>query len=118
VDDIKIEVHSDIPPTGIMVVTRNNDAQDNPPLPIVRGPVCLSDASPMGAELPQVIEAEAQEAASAPNVPAQPNRQRVRRERNVAFSTTPLADTIFGALIFSTIVIAMGEILKQTLPGS
>lgn len=65
----------------------------------------------------QVPEIPAQEAAPAPNVPAQPRRQRVRRERN-AFSTTSLADTILGALIFPSIAAAMGELLRISLPTS
>ncbi|KAF3042374.1 hypothetical protein E8E12_005995 [Didymella heteroderae] len=66
----------------------------------------------------QVPDVPAQEAAPAPNVPAQPRRQRVRRERNIAFSTTSLADTILGALIFPSIAAAMGELLRVSLPTS
>lgn len=59
--------------------------------------------------------------APAPNVPMQPAAQRprrARRERGVTFSTTSLADTILGALIFPTIAAAIGELLRQTLPSS
>ncbi|KAJ4382248.1 hypothetical protein N0V86_002581 [Didymella sp. IMI 355093] len=66
----------------------------------------------------QAPQGPAQEAAPAPNVPAQPRRQRVRRERNIAFSTTSLADTILGALIFPSIAAAMGELLRVSLPSS
>ncbi|PSN66622.1 hypothetical protein BS50DRAFT_370244 [Corynespora cassiicola Philippines] len=48
----------------------------------------------------------------------QPRQQRIRRERNIAFSTTSLADTILGALIFPSIAAAVGEALKQVLPQS
>ncbi|KAH8732446.1 hypothetical protein GQ44DRAFT_766586 [Phaeosphaeriaceae sp. PMI808] len=62
-----------------------------------------------------------QEPAPAPNVPlqpAQPRPQHIRRERNIAFSTSGLADTILGALIFPSIAAAMGEILRCALPAS
>lgn len=59
-----------------------------------------------------------QEAAPAPDIPAQPRRQRVRRERGIAFSTASLADTILGALIFPSIAAAMGELLRISLPNS
>lgn len=72
----------------------------------------------MDGELLQLIEVEEQEAVPASSVPAQPNRQRVRRERNIAFSTTCLADTMLVALTLPTIAAAIGEILKHTLPGS
>ncbi|KAJ4993999.1 hypothetical protein SVAN01_00476 [Stagonosporopsis vannaccii] len=64
-------------------------------------------------QAPQIPD---QEAAPAPNVPAQPRRQRVRRERNIAFSTTSLVDTILGALIFPSIAATMGELLRISLP--
>jgi hypothetical protein len=72
--------------------------------------------------MPALIDVEAQDAAPAPNIPiqpAQPRRQHVRRERNLAtFSTQSLADTIIGALIFPSIAAAMGELLKLSLPAS
>lgn len=65
------------------------------------------------------LDNDAQEqAAPPPDIPAQPPRQRVRRERNIAFSTTSLADTILGALIFPSIAAAMGELLRVSLPSS
>ncbi|KAF1365501.1 hypothetical protein EJ07DRAFT_161544 [Lizonia empirigonia] len=65
------------------------------------------------------LDNDAQEqAAPPPDIPAQPPRQRVRRERNIAFSTTSLADTILGALIFPSIAAAMGELLRISLPFS
>ncbi|KAI8937345.1 hypothetical protein NX059_006551 [Plenodomus lindquistii] len=57
-------------------------------------------------------------AAPAPNVPLQPaapRRQRARAQNRV-YTTTSIADTILGALIFPSIAAAMGELLKQTLP--
>jgi hypothetical protein len=72
--------------------------------------------------MPALVEIEVEvDAAPAPNVPlqpAQPRPPRVRRERNIAISTTSLADTILGALIFPTIAAAMGELLRHTLPTS
>ncbi|KAF1920708.1 hypothetical protein BDU57DRAFT_509126 [Ampelomyces quisqualis] len=68
-------------------------------------------------EMPALVEVDA---APGPNIarqPVQPRRQ-VRRGRNIAFSTTSLADTILGALIFPSIAAAMGEILKYSLPPS
>ncbi|OSS54797.1 hypothetical protein B5807_00581 [Epicoccum nigrum] len=59
----------------------------------------------------------AEQAAPAPDVPAQP-RQRVRRERGIAFNTNSLMDTILGALIFPSIAASMGELLRVTLPNS
>ncbi|KAH9871617.1 hypothetical protein J1614_005872 [Plenodomus biglobosus] len=59
-------------------------------------------------------------AAPAPNIPLQPaapRRQRARAQAR-AYSTTSIADTILGALIFPSIAAAMGELLKQTLPSS
>jgi hypothetical protein len=58
-----------------------------------------------------------QEAAPAPDIPAQP-RQRVHRERGIAFNTNSLMDTILGALIFPSIAASMGELLRITLPVS
>ncbi|CAO2648085.1 Nn.00g090070.m01.CDS01 [Neocucurbitaria sp. VM-36] len=102
----------------------NHDAQENPPVPIARGPARRIDAPPLDDDaIPELIDVNgnAQEGAPAPNIPAQPavpRRQRVRRERNIAFSTTSLADTILGALIFPSIAAAMGELLKHSLPSS
>ncbi|KAH4004034.1 hypothetical protein HBI13_135670 [Parastagonospora nodorum] len=77
------------------------------------------DAPPLDDdEMPALIEVAAAPAPNVPLQPAQPRRQRVRRERNIAFSTTSLADTILGALIFPSIAAAMGELLRHTLPSS
>ncbi|EOA82393.1 hypothetical protein ACJQWK_04496 [Exserohilum turcicum] len=74
------------------------------------------------ADIPELVEVGPQaNPAPAPNVPMQPAAQRprrVRRERGVTFSTTSLADTILGALLFPTIAAAIGELLKHTLPSS
>jgi hypothetical protein len=103
----------------------NNNAAENPPVPIARGPAPPIDAPPQEEddELPPLIDAPEQidEAAPAPNVPqqpAQPRRQRVRREQNIAFSAAGVADTILGALIFPTIAAAVGMALKEVLPKS
>lgn len=87
----------------------NNDAQA-PPL----------NAPPQDDDdMPGLVEAEAAPAPNIPRQPAQPQpRQRVRHERNIAFSTTSLADTILGALIFPSIAAAMGELLRFSLPMS
>jgi hypothetical protein len=83
------------------------------------------DAPPMDddedPDMPALIEIEVEDAAPAPQIPrqpAQPRPQRVRRERGIAFSTTSLADTIIGALIFPSIAAAVGELLKHSLPTS
>jgi len=103
----------------------NNDAAEDPPVPIARGPAPPIDAPPLedDDELPPLIDAEGRihEGAPAPNVPhqpAQPRRQRVRREQNIGFSTTGIADTILGALIFPSIAAAVGMALKEALPKS
>lgn len=84
------------------------------------------DAPPLDDDaIPELIDVEQlnradQGAAPAPNIPMQPaapHRQRIRRERNT-ISTTSLADTILGALIFPTLAAAMGELLKHSLPSS
>ncbi|KAF2198344.1 hypothetical protein GQ43DRAFT_165279 [Delitschia confertaspora ATCC 74209] len=82
----------------------NHDAEEAPPVPIARGP-----ARPAG--VPQ----DAQEAAPAPDAPQRRNRI---RERNINFSTSSVADTILGALIFPSIAAAVGEALKYALPKS
>lgn len=113
-DGVEIEVDFDIFADWNNGAVDNNEAEENPPAPVAR-PL---NAPPMddNDDMPALINVEAQEAAPAPNVPAQPRR--VRRERNIAFSTTSLADTILGALIFPSIAAAMGELLRHTLPGA
>ena len=129
VDDIEIEVDFDIfADWNNGGEADNHDAPDNPPVPIARGPARPYDAQPADddampdlIEVEQVRQAGQQDAAPAPNVPmepAAPRRQRARRERNLAFSTTSLADTILGALIFPSIAAAVGELLRHTLPAS
>ncbi|KAL6711276.1 hypothetical protein ACN47E_005807 [Coniothyrium glycines] len=127
IDEVEIEVDFDI----FADWNRGGEADDNeaiedPPVPIARDPAGPIDAPPLDDDaMPELIglngEARPQheDAAPAPNVPAQPavpRRQRVRRERNMTFSTTSLADTILGALIFPSIAAAMGELLKHSLP--
>ncbi|KAF2111757.1 hypothetical protein BDV96DRAFT_498932 [Lophiotrema nucula] len=85
----------------------NHNAPENPPVPIARGPAAPPiDAPPL----------QDNEPAPAPNVPQQP--QRVRRERELRFSTASLADTLMGALVFPSIAAAVGEALKYALPKS
>ncbi len=128
-DNIEIEVDFDIfADWNNGGEAGNHNAVENPPVPIARGPARPNDAAPAdGDALPDLIPVEPagqgnqQHAAPAPNVPqepAAPRRQRVRRERNIAFSTTSLADTILGALIFPSIAAAVGELLRHTLPTS
>ncbi|KAG9192761.1 hypothetical protein G6011_11495 [Alternaria panax] len=106
----------------------HDDAPEHLPVQAARGPAGPMDAPPQDdqddADSPalHIINNNVQpHAAPAPNIPMQPaapRPRRVRRERGVTFSTTSLADTILGALIFPTIAAAMGELLKHTLPSS
>lgn len=105
----------------------HDDALEDPPVRAARGPAGPIDAPPQDdqddANMPavQLIDDAQPDVAPAPNIPMQPaapRPRRVRRERGVTFSTTSLADTILGALIFPTIAAAMGELLKHTLPSS
>lgn len=97
----------------------NNLAHDNPPVPVARGPGRPIEAPAADHEAP--MPAEQDDAAPAPNVPqqpAQPRRRAVRRERYVDFSTSAVAETILGALIFPSIAAAVGEALRHALPSS
>ena len=105
----------------------HDDALEDPPVRAARGPAGPIDAPPQDdqddANMPavQLIDDAQPDVAPAPNIPMQPaapRPRRVRRERGVTFSTTSLADTILGALIFPTIAAAMGELLNHTLPSS
>ncbi|OAL00344.1 hypothetical protein IQ06DRAFT_293704 [Phaeosphaeriaceae sp. SRC1lsM3a] len=99
----------------------NHEVQGDAPAPAAQNNAPPINAPPQDDDMPALIPADAQDAAPAPNIPrqpAQPRRQRVRHERNIAFSTTSLADTILGALIFPSIAAAMGELLKFSLPSS
>lgn len=125
VDGVEIEVDFDIfADWNNGGEADNHEAQENPPVPVARGPARPLHAPPLDDDVvPDLLNVDeiAQEAAPAPNIPAQPaapRRQRVRRERNLAFSTTSLADTILGALIFPSLAAAMGELLRHTLPAS
>lgn len=110
VQEVEIEVDFDI--FGNWNGNGDNVAQQGnaPPL----------NAPPQDDDMPALIEVDAAPAPNVPRQPAQPQprRQRVRHERNIAFSTTSLADTILGALIFPSIAAAMGELLKFSLPAS
>ena len=100
----------------------NNNAQENPPVPIARGPARPLDAPPVDDDAAAPAEAHQQDnAAPAPNVPqqgAQPRRARVRRERNTGFSTGSIAETVLGAMFFPNIAAIMGEVLSAALPAS
>ena len=91
--------------------------QDAAPVPDVP----LQPAPPVDDDgMPALIDVLEQDAAPAPNVPLQPaapRRHRPRRERAV-LTTSSLADTILGALIFPSIAAAMGELLRYSLPSS
>jgi hypothetical protein len=123
VDGVEIEVDFDIfADWNNGGVADNHDEHDHLPAQIPRDAARPIDAPPLDDdEMPALIDVEAQNAAPAPNIPiqpAQPRHQRIRRERNIAFSTTSLADTILGALIFPSLAAAMGELLKFSLPTS
>jgi hypothetical protein len=94
----------------------NGGEADDHLAPAAQEPARPIDAPPLDDdEMPALIEVDAAPAPNIPRQPAQPRRQ-VRRERNIAFSTTSLADTILGALIFPSIAAAMGELLRYSLP--
>jgi hypothetical protein len=121
----------------------DNDAFEAPPVPAAREPAGPIDAPPQDDEdddddIPELIDIgpanpQAQQnaapaprpvrqrheprAAPPPDIPLR-NVRRERRERAVTFSTTSLADTILGALIFPTLAAAVGELLRHTLPTS
>jgi hypothetical protein len=111
-DDDVVEIQVDL---NIFEDLHNNggDAEDDADDLAVPQGLALQDDHPP----PQINQ---DDAAPAPDVPAaaQPRRQRVRRDANVAFNTTSVADTILGALIFPSIAAAMGELLAHTLPSS
>jgi hypothetical protein len=120
IDEVEIQLDFDIFPDW-------NNGGDAPEQAPVAGPI---DAPPQDDEndtdddIPELIDLNPQpqqNAALAPNIPRQPamrNAGRQRRERGVTFSTTSLADTILGALIFPTLAAAMGELLRVTFPSS
>jgi hypothetical protein len=101
----------------------NNNVVENPPVhanPLNAPPQDDEDEDdevpPLGNIEPQEHQPEPAPVPNVPLQPAPPRRQRVRRERNIAFSTTTIADTILGALIFPTIAAFAGEVLKSVLP--
>ncbi|KAL0264132.1 hypothetical protein SLS55_000077 [Diplodia seriata] len=58
-------------------------------------------------------------AAPPPQQQQQPRpRQNNRRERNLIFQTTNIADTVLGALVFPSIAAAVGELIRLGLPKS
>lgn len=100
----------------------NNNAPENPPVPVARGPARPLDAPPVEDDAAPAAEAQennnAAPAPEAPQPPAQPRRARVRRERNATFSTGSIAETTLGALLFPNIAAIMGEVLRLALPAS
>ncbi|KAK7191335.1 hypothetical protein DPSP01_003047 [Paraphaeosphaeria sporulosa] len=103
----------------------NNNAPENPPVPIARGPAAppleappVEDGAPVAAAANQEEE---DAAAPAPNVPqqhAQPRRPRIRRERNNISLTGSIVDTILGTFIFPGLAGTFGEVLRIALPKS
>jgi hypothetical protein len=85
----------------------NNNAPENPPVPIARGPGPREDAAHPDLDA---------EAAPAADVPRERAPRRVQRDIN--YSLSSLADTILGALIFPTVAAAVGDMLKYALPKS
>ncbi|KNG49901.1 duf833 domain-containing protein [Stemphylium lycopersici] len=122
VEEVEIELDFDIFADWNGGDADNNDAPENPRGPLAHEPQPEQDENDdeEDAEVPNLVNVGPQlNPAPPPNVPMQPPAQRprrVRRERGVTFSTTSLADTILGALIFPTIAAAMGELLRLTLP--
>lgn len=113
VDDIQIELDLDIfGGWNGGNEADHNDAQDDGP-----GLAPPLNAPPMADNVPPLGAAQAGAAAPAPNVPAARPQPRVR-ERGINFTTSNLADTILGALVFPSIAAAMGELLNFALPRS
>jgi hypothetical protein len=113
IDEVEIEVDFDLFGNW----NGGGGGADPAPAPPAARPI---DAPPLDdnndfADMPALVEAQA---APPPDIPRPPRPQRVRRERNIAFSTTSLADTILGALIFPSIAAAMGQLLAHTLPSA
>ncbi|RMZ72876.1 Zinc finger RING-CH-type [Pyrenophora seminiperda CCB06] len=102
----------------------HDDAREQPPEAVAPGPAAAEaqrEHNDEHAENPIPIPAPA------PNIPLHPPQQppavaapprprRVRRDHATTFSTTSLADTLLGALIFPTLAAAMGELLRHVLP--
>ncbi|KAL2355315.1 hypothetical protein BJ546DRAFT_973079 [Cryomyces antarcticus] len=84
-------------PQMIWGMGQNNGDQDAPPL----------DAPPLADAAPP------QEQPAAPPPPPH-----VHQERRLTVSTTHLAETVLGALLFPTISATMGELLRLALPSS
>lgn len=101
----------------------NNNALENPPVPIARGPAAPPlEAPPVEDGVPAAAEEnEEDEAAPAPNVPlqpAQPRRPHIRRDRNTFTTSASIVDTILGTFIFPGLAGALGAVLKIALPKS
>ncbi|KAF2661180.1 hypothetical protein K491DRAFT_687662 [Lophiostoma macrostomum CBS 122681] len=102
----------------------NHDAEENPPVPIGRGPAHPLNAPPEDDEPPPLVPVD--DAAPAPNInlrrdqeaPGQNVRPEPRRrvERQMNVNTTSAAQSILGALIFPSVAAAVGEALKHALP--
>ncbi|KAF9740120.1 hypothetical protein PMIN06_003744 [Paraphaeosphaeria minitans] len=101
----------------------NNDAPENPPVPIARGPAAPPlEAPPVDDGVPVAADTNEEDvAAPAPNVPqqpAQPRRPRIRRERNNISLTGSIVDTILGTFIFPGLAGTFGDVLRIALPKS
>ncbi|KAF2814453.1 uncharacterized protein BDZ99DRAFT_371980, partial [Mytilinidion resinicola] len=99
--DIDFDVFADWNAGG---AADNNLADENPPVPIARGPAPPLNAPPQDGD-----------AAPAPQIPVAQPRRRLRR---TGISPTALADTVIGALLFPSIAARVGEVLRFALPHS
>jgi hypothetical protein len=98
----------------------NNNAPENPPVPIAHGPAAPPlEAPPVENAAPVAAEADEEDGAAPalPQQPAQPRRQRIRRERQTV-NTAGIMDTILGTFLFPGFAGALGEVLKIALPKS
>ncbi|OJD40634.1 ring finger domain protein [Diplodia corticola] len=74
-------------------------------------------APPLDANgMPQARPQQQQQGGAAPPQQQPRPRQNNRRERNLIFQTSNIADTVLGALVFPSIAAAMGELIRLGLP--
>ncbi|MCJ1465574.1 hypothetical protein MMC07_004193 [Pseudocyphellaria aurata] len=88
---------------GLEVEIFDDDEEHAAPIPVVQPQPAADNPPP-----PQ---------AQNPPVPPNPH-QHVHQQQNIILSTTRLADTILGALLFPTISATMGALLSLCLPRS
>ncbi|KAF2444861.1 hypothetical protein P171DRAFT_431652 [Karstenula rhodostoma CBS 690.94] len=124
-DIVEVEVDVDLlfNWNGGGLADNNNNAPENPPAPIARGPAAPPiDAPPVDDGVPVAAEANGGDgAAPAPNVPqqpAQPRRPRIRHDRNNFSASASIVNTILGTFIFPGLAGALGEVLRVALPKS